>query len=610
MNPAHLKLIVGVRWRMTWNQFRRAGRTNLIITIILVALGVLLSLGGFLFTAFAGQELLEDFKPIHVLYLWDVLGGLFLFVWMIALLTELQRSEMLSLHSLLHLPVSLSSAFVLNYLSSWISLSILLFLPAMLGFVLASVIHYGTTMLLLLPLLFGFLLMVTAVTYQLRGWLARMMQNKRRRGTVIAVTTFGFVLLAQIPSMLQLATLGPERKQRDALREEWTERDESLREQLKAKEITSDEFKTLTEASKETHDTAVAALKKKRKDKLDRSFTLVNMVLPIGWLPYGASTLAAGRFFPAICCILGTTIIGAVSLVTAYRSTIRTYTGSHNSEYRPRAVRSGRSRSGGAMLEKQIPYLTEQQAVMTLATIRSVLRAPEAKMALLTPLIFVCVFGSMIVSGGSSVVPKEVRPLVGLGAISMSLFGMVQFMVNMFGMDRHAFRAFVLMPIPRRDILLGKNLGILPFAGTMTAILLIVVQIMVPMQLTHFLATILHVAIVYLSFFVVSNYVSIVAPVAMAFGSMKPLQPKLGSMLLQFLAVILSPLTIVPAGIAFGAELLAAEFLNLHAPIYLGLTLLELPVAIWLYRRMLRLQGEHLREREQRILEVVSRASE
>ena len=42
----------------------------------------------------------------------------FLFFWSIGLLTELQRTEPLSLSKFLHLPVSVNGAFLINYLSS------------------------------------------------------------------------------------------------------------------------------------------------------------------------------------------------------------------------------------------------------------------------------------------------------------------------------------------------------------------------------------------------------------------------------------------------------------------------------------------------------------
>ncbi len=57
-------------------------------------------------------------------------------------------------------------------------------------------------MLLLLPLVFGFFFMVTAWTYCLRGWLAALMVNKRRRRAIIVGVTMAFMLLAQLPNLL------------------------------------------------------------------------------------------------------------------------------------------------------------------------------------------------------------------------------------------------------------------------------------------------------------------------------------------------------------------------------------------------------------------------
>ena len=45
-------------------------------------------------------------------------------------------------------------------------------------------------------------------------------------------------------------------------------------------------------------------------------------------------------------------------------------------------------------------------------------------------------------------------------------------MFNHFGFDRGGFRAFVLLPTPRRYILLGKNLALLPVALAVFAIYL------------------------------------------------------------------------------------------------------------------------------------------
>jgi ABC-2 type transport system permease protein len=70
----------------------------------------------------------------------------------------------------------------------------------------------------------------------------------------------------------------------------------------------------------------------------------------------------------------------------------------------------------------------------------------------------------------------------------------------------------------------------------------------------------------------------------------------------------LVPAAILPAAFALAAELLASKFGGIQGiPIYLLLTLIQLPIALWFYNKMLYLQGRHLQDREQAILEVISK---
>ncbi len=126
----------------------------------------------------------------------------FLFFWGIGLIAELQRTEPLSLSKFMHLPVSVNGAFLINYLSSLLRLSLIVFVPVMLGFSLALVWTKGILLVPVLPALAAFLLMVTALTYQFQGWLASLMSNPRRRRTVIVASTMIFVLLAQLPNLM------------------------------------------------------------------------------------------------------------------------------------------------------------------------------------------------------------------------------------------------------------------------------------------------------------------------------------------------------------------------------------------------------------------------
>src|SRR5262249_5158010 len=155
----------------------------------------------------------------------------FLFFWLIGLMHELQRAEALSLDKFLHLPVSLTSAFLINYLTSLVCPCLIVFLPAMIGLTIGLAVGKGPAMLAVLPLVIAFLLMVTALTYQFQGWLAALMVNKRRRRTVIVVTTMTIILLAQLPNLINVA--GPWRERRPMQSEQELRDQAELRDAIK-----------------------------------------------------------------------------------------------------------------------------------------------------------------------------------------------------------------------------------------------------------------------------------------------------------------------------------------------------------------------------------------
>ena len=611
MNSSHLAAILRMRWQLMRNQLRKSGQLNFVITMIVLAAAALASLSSFVIAAGWGSFFLGMLEPDQVIYVWDGLAAVFLFTWVMGLMVELQRSEMLSLRNLLHLPISLSGAFFLNYASSLASLTVLLFLPAMLGLCVASVVHFGIASAVTFVLLIAFLFMVTAVSYQFRGWLARLMENKRRRGTVIMITTLLFVMIVQIPNMINMGTMRSRMAGTRSLTDAHLERMAELQERREAGELDPSEYVEAARQAQQEYEQQRESGKTARAETINRTVAFVNAVLPVGWLPYGASAAASGALLSPWLCVLGMSTIGLGSLALAYRSTLRSYTGDHNKGYRRVARKARKAGVQSSFLERSVPLLTDTQSVVALATLRSMLRAPEAKMALLTPFIFACIFGSMMFTGSFDEFPDVARPWIGLAALGISLFGMVQMMVNVFGLDRQGFRAYVLMPVPRRDILLGKNLGVLPIIAILSAALIVVAGFVARMQLSHIVATLLQIVVALCLYFPVGNNCSIIAPIGMAVGTMRPVSMKFSVLVMQMVSMMFAPLAVLPAAAALGADSIINWFIDSHGiPIYLVLTLIELPCAIWFYHRMLHLQGRHLQQREQAILEVISKVAD
>jgi len=612
VNWEHLKTYIWVRWRLSKNQVKRSGSIGVIIAAILAGLRVLGGVVTFIAGLLVGVFALRQAEPMVVMIVWDGVVGAFILFWMIGLMSELQRSELLSLDNFMHLPVSPSGAFLINSLGSSIGLSLILFLPAMTGLAIGLMFSRGLTMLLLFPLIVTFLLMVTAVTYQFRGWLASMMANPRRRRTIIAVVTVLFILVFQLPNLL--LNFGPGAKEKrqasQEARKEVAVRDQNLADGL----ITKEEYeKQLSEKG--------AVLKEDRELEVEKNYRIVrtvNAAVPPGWLPYGAFAASHGRYFPILACIFGMGLIGVISLQRSYKTSIRLYSGDFN---KGRAGRKAETESvfedvpeikekpgrRAAFLEKKLPWMSEQASAVTLMGCRSLIRAPEVKMLLLTPVIMLVVFGGMFASKGGNV-SGLLRPLIALGFMAILLIlGMTTFVGNQFAFDRSGFRTFVLSCSLRRDILLGKNLSLFPYAIVLMTLIIGVSQWINPMRWDHLAAVLIQMVPMYLLFCLTGNIMSILSPITLKSGSGMPAPHQGIRTLFQMIFMIVLPVPLSFTLIPLGIEALYSSIIStVWVPIFLILSVIQVVVVIWLYRAAINWQGILLHQNEQKILEVVS----
>ncbi len=617
MNPQHLRAFLWLRGRLLVNQLKRGGTANaVVLALAAVALGLFaagLSVGFFLLGL-----LLVDVSPAVFLYLWDGLVVALLFCWGIGLLTELQRSEALSLEKFLHMPVSLTGAFLVNYLSSLLSLTLLVFVPAMAALGLGLAFAKGPAMLLVAPLLAAFVLAVTAVTHQFRGWLAVLMVNPRRRRTVIVVATAGFILLAQAPNLVNV--FQPWKRSHADLEARLQEdQAELLRARAELQRaaaegaLSSEELQQRLAELHQEHEGRRQEWVGETARRTERATRFVNLVLPPGWLPLGAAALTEGDVLPALLGTLGLGLIGTASLWRSYRTTVRLYTGQTDPGAKRPAAAAPAAKGGrppANLLERELPWLSEHAAVVALGGFRSLTRAPEAKMALLTPFLLVVVFGSIFLT--QSVRPPEsVRPLMAFGAMASVLLSMVQLIGNQFGFDRGGFRVFVLCPARRREVLLGKNLAVAPLALALGAVMVGLVQAVYPMRLDHFLGLLPQMLSMYLLFCLLANCLSILAPMPIAAGTMKPVNPQVIPILLQMALVFLFPMVLAPTLLPLGVELLLEGLGWVGGmPVCLALSVAMCLAVVFLYRLVLTWQGMWLHAREQKILDVVTTKAE
>jgi hypothetical protein len=581
MDASQLRTIIWLRWRLSRNQWSRGGLFNAVLTMIVavafLVLGIVCGIAGVL----VGFFLLAEASPVKLLVAWDVFAGLFLFVWMIGLVSEIQRSETIDISRMLHLPISLKDIFFVNYLASHLTLSIILFLPLMLGLCLGLILGRGGFMIGLVPVVLGFVFMISAWTYCLRGWLVTLMMNKRRRRAIIAGVTFGFILLTQVPYMI--SHLQHDRKQRGSETTQSAPTDEQ------------------TMARPDTPD----------KKTLPRVVLLAHHFVPFLWVGNGAMSLAQGNVWPAVLGTVGGFGIGALGLRRAYRSTLRFYQGQAISKRTVKKAKAEKPVGGRTFLEKQLPGVPEEAAASALAFFRAYSRAPEVKMSLVTNFVMLLVFGVMIFVRRSATIGDDVKPFIATGSIVFMFLGMSQLVYNQFGFDRSGFRTLVLLPAPRKYILLGKNIAFLPTVCGIGFVLLVLVKIAMNISLIVVLAGGLQLLAAFLLLSMMGNLYSVLVPYRVASGSLKPTKTSTKTSLLIFVSRLLFPTIMAPIFLPAAMGLLWSRVVWLPAePTNLFFSVALLGLLVFFYRLSLNPLGNLLQKREKDILQVVTQEVE
>ncbi len=282
MDSAQFRTILWLRWRLAVNQWTRSGGLAAIVAMLLGIGAVLSAISAFGTGLLVGSSALSTASPDMLLIVWDIVVAVFLFFWIIGIASELQRSEIIDLPRLMHLPVSLRSAFLINYLASHATLSLIIVGPAMAGLIVGLVIGRGWAMSVLALPAIGLLLMVTAWTYCLRGWLAAIMLNARHKRSVIVWITIGVMLIAQAPNLY---------------------------------------FNLV-------RDSDAAPITWSGDVQLPPAVETAHRFAPPLWIGLSARALASeGNFWPALFAGTGLLLLAGLGFQIAYRSTLRFYSG-------------------------------------------------------------------------------------------------------------------------------------------------------------------------------------------------------------------------------------------------------------------------------------------
>jgi ABC-2 type transport system permease protein len=569
---SQLATILWLRWRLTRNQWAKSRGSGAVVALLMGIRDVVLAAVGLLGGLAVGDLALHDASATVVMLTWLGVTVMFFFAWAIGVLTELQRSELVDLPRLMHLPIALGQAFAINYVASLMGATLAAFVPAMLGLSVGLALDRGPSMLLCAPLSLGLLFMVTAWTYLFQGWLATWVQNPRRRRVLVTGIALTVVLLVQVPNLV---------------------------------------FNVFGSHTPPAASRAARAAEKAHYALLLDRLLLAEKIVPPLWLPAGAGRLAEGDPLVALLGTAAFAALGALALRRGYRSTLRFYTGGEgggsggSARAAPVKVRAASARRGRRLVERGIPGVPDQAAALAVATLRSMLRAPEIAMGMGTSLVMM-----LIMSGGVLYrvrVGPHVQPLLVVTVMLVSNLAVAGFSGNLFGHDRDGLRMLLLAPIARQRLLLGKNLAMLSLGAVPCTVVLVGSSVWLGLPPLAVLAGALQMASFLLVGSMVGNLQSILLPFRVQSGAMKAAKPPAGAVLATLGVVFFFPVLCFPA-YAGPALVLVGHYAGWRHPVLvdLAVSLAMAAAAAGAYAAALAPLGRLLQRRETLILARVT----
>ncbi|MEQ1827643.1 MAG: hypothetical protein ABL921_16915 [Pirellula sp.] len=634
----HFQTFLWLRWRIRVNQLSHSSAIGKALAAVLLV-AVVMSSMFFFIASYTVGAIVPQYVPQGSYFLfWDGFILVFGFVWLMHVITDLQRSDAVTFDRILQLPVSFWQAFAVNYLSSLISLPFLCIASIGIGFSLGSCISIGPRALLLLIPFFATIAAATALTYQLQGWLAAIMANPRRRQMVIILLPLIIIVISQIPAIFatrfahrmestrkrapaagQMAkelrpldapvvvpsetTVGVENSTSESTEQRATNDNKAV--------SNSESRPEMDEAARHANDSESRA---REYDKFIQVMTQLNFWLPPLWMAGSAQSIVAGSgHYLWQSALLA--IVAYLSLRRNYRQTLRYYRGEGDTtgsnrielakESSTQAIPSRESKT--KMIEWQIPWVDETTSAMITMTWQSMKRAPEVKMYFLLPFIFPVVMLGVLPSIRLPGI-EHVKACFLIAASGFALLISSGIMGNQFGYDRAGFRAFVLSPMPRDRILFGRNLAMFPILVVQLLVLTIGMGLLSGLAFDKLIACLILSLSMIPLFVLLFNVMSMLAPFPIAAGSIQPkhfdLTPVLLSMLLTSITPLIAFLAMIPIGVdwAIGFWMSKASAI----PMAMLISFLWFLGSLFLYRWILPLQGILLAKREKEILRIVT----
>lgn len=515
-----------------------------------------------------------------VLVFTDIAVGIYLFFILVGFLTELHVTEVLDFKKMMYLPISLKMVFLMNMLMSLIAASTIFLVMELTGFILGAAFSIGPRILPGIFLIFVFLWMIGAWLYFIKSWLAILLENKRRRRTVAALAGLLFVLLGQLPNLANM----------------------------------------YFNVGRHSNNPGITTAKNPYQAYLEENFWLarggaledVNRIVPFGWLPLGLNSLSSGKYGTVAMSLLGMTAMGFIGFSLGYRATLKYHAGGGAKGM----VAIGRKEASVKVTSSKQPltmiklsYVDDETSAITTASFITILRHPQQRMQMLSPIFIIFIILIITIFQAKTLVspPLGVKYYIAIIIALIPLLGTIMFLLNSFGVDMAGFRAYVLSPVPRWKILLGKNLSVVPFVLVMIIVFLLVLNFFIHIGFSITVMALLAAAQIFLLQAAIGNYISIFFPYPCSFDQIRGRKVSNQSLISALLFMVTSGFLLLPVGLCYFSPFLLQQVFSIDLW-YVGIcfSTIFLAFLIFLYGFLLRSSGHLLEKREMIVLQKLA----
>lgn len=464
----HIIALTRLRWQLYRKNWGASELVNLIWTAFLVTGGMVVAAWAGIWLYWVGRALAsgEITWPFASMLVPVLLTGLFAVFWLTGLFYRTIRNDLIDPRKMLHLPIQPDLLLTLNFFYSLLTPLTLVALPAGFGFVLGANQGGFRNLGIGLLILGGFLFFHASLAFYVRGALAILVDNPRKKRLVFALITLGILFLCQLPGLVALALRSDLLRDRPEMLGPW--------------------FPALF--------AGVCAL-------------------PPFWGALGYWGLFEG--YPAVAMTGGTALwmLGFMLIRAAARQTRNYYLqgGMHNPNNASHPLDHGSVKRPIATM-RDIPLLSDNSSALVWLFLTNLTRNPHTR---LQGVALVATGAFLMVLFRSGVYGDEAQTFLLPLLLVWPSASLGLHILNMFGSDGAAFRGLLQLPISGIRVLRTKHLSLIPLTLVSMLLMFLVGMLIGSVSLWEILLVSLAAIPYFLTFFTLGAWTSILMPFPM-----------------------------------------------------------------------------------------------